>query len=133
MRSYAVAMLLIALAAPAAAQGDGPATFTQAQADQGAEIYRDRCALCHGANLANPEFGPSLNGARFKRRWGGQSAAGLFGYISHAMPPGQTGLLSADDYAAVMAYLIRANGGVAGPQPLPSDADALSGLVLPAG
>ena len=132
LRAGAIALMLLAMAAPATAQQGKPATFTQVQADQGAEIYRDRCALCHGANLANPEFAPSLNGARFKRRWGGQSAAGLFSYITHAMPPGQTGVMSADDYAAVMAYLIGANGGVAGPQPLPSDTKALSGMVLPA-
>lgn len=132
-RLGAVAILLLALAAPAAAQDGKPATFTQAQADHGADLYRDHCALCHGANLANAEFAPTLNGARFKRKWGGQSAAGLFGYITHAMPPGQTDVMSADDYAAVMAYLIGANGGVAGSQPLPADTEALSGLVLPAG
>ncbi len=133
MRRLRIALALVALAAPAAAEDGKPATFTQAQADQGADIYRDHCALCHGAGLANAEFAPTLNGARFKRKWGGQRASGLFVYISSTMPPGQTSVLSHDDYAAVMAYLIGANGGVAGPAPLPSDLRGLSTLVLPGG
>ncbi len=131
MRRAAAILCLLALAAPAVAQDASPATFTEAQADQGGDLYRDHCAQCHGANLADAEFGPSLNGARFKRQWSGQSAAGLFGYVTRAMPPGQAGLMSPDDYTAVLAYLIRANGGMAGPKPLPSDPDALSGLLLP--
>ena len=133
MKRLRIALALVALAAPAAAQDTKPATFTQAQADQGADIYRDHCALCHGAGLANAEFAPALNGARFKRKWGGQRAAGLFVYITAAMPPGQTGVLSHDDYASVMAYLIAANGGAAGPTPLPADLHSLSALVLPGG
>ena len=49
MRRLRIALALVALAAPAAAEDGKPATFTQAQADQGADIYRDHCALCHAA------------------------------------------------------------------------------------
>ena len=131
MRRAALLISGLLLAAPARAEDQRATPFTSAQADQGAEVYRDHCAVCHGANLDDAEFAPTLNGARFKRRWGGQSAAGLFAYMRSAMPPGQTGVLAPDDYAAVMAFLIRANGGTPGPETLPSDPEALGSLMLP--
>ncbi len=120
-------------ATSAGAEDERTAAFTTAQADHGQEVYNANCAVCHGANLENPEFAPSLEGAAFRRRWGGQSVGGLFAYVSGQMPPGQTGILAPDDYAAILAYLIRANGGQAGAQALPSDPSALADMTFPGG
>ncbi len=127
----ASALTGLALAAPAGAQGEAPASFTQAQADRGAETYAVNCSLCHGAKLNDGEFGPPLNGARFKRLWGGNSAAGLFLYLSASMPPSRTGTLRPEDYADLMALLFRANGAAPGEKPLPASAEGLSGLTVP--
>jgi hypothetical protein len=46
------------------------------------------------------------------------------------MPPGQAGVLNADDYADVIAYLLQSGGAAAGSQPL-APSGASSGQVLP--
>ena len=122
---------VLVLACPAGAQDAAIAGFTAAQADHGGEIYRDNCSQCHGPNLNDGEFGPSLNGARFKRQWVGNGAGGLFAYLRAAMPPTRTSVLRADEYADLMAFLFRSNGAAAGDKPLPSDPDALGALTIP--
>ncbi len=51
--------------------------------------------------------------------------------MSANMPPGQAGVLSSDDYAELMAFLLQAGGSRAGEKPLPADAQMLSALTLP--
>jgi mono/diheme cytochrome c family protein len=126
-----LACLLLLAAAPAALAEDGPAPFTQAQADRGGEVYAERCSSCHGPNLNDGQFGPSLKGARFKAKWGGKPAAELFDYLGKQMPPGQQGVLSGDDYAGLMAFLLEAGGAPPGARQLPGDAGALAGITWP--
>ncbi len=121
----------LAAAAPATAQDQAVATFTQAQADHGRDLYRDNCGMCHGPNLNDGEFGPSLNGARFKRQWSGNGVGGLFAYLTAAMPPSRTGILRPDEYADLIAFLFLANGADASAEPLPSTPDELSALTIP--
>jgi hypothetical protein len=47
------------------------------------------------------------------------------------MPPDRPGQLTAEQYAALTAYVIGRNGVPAGPTELPSDLDALGKLSLP--
>ena len=117
------------------ARAEPPAalSFTPAQADQGQQVYADHCGVCHGGHLDDGEFAPSLKGVRFKTHWAGKSVGALFSYVSAAMPPGQSGVLSAGDYAAVLAYVVQANGAAAGAAPLPADAKALSAMTVPNG
>ncbi len=125
-------IILALVGGPSAlAQDEAPAHFTAAQASRGADAYRDRCVLCHGANLDDGEFGPTLKGARFKRKWGGQSLAALFAYVSTTMPPGQTSLMGPEDYADVLAHILAGNGVAAGDTPLPSKTEALGPLTMP--
>ena len=133
LRGLALAGVLtgLAAAAPATAQDEAVATFTQAQADHGRDLYRDNCGMCHGPNLNDGEFGPSLNGARFKRQWAGNGVGGLFAYLTAAMPPSRTGILRPDEYADLIAFLLQANGATAGAKPLPTSADELSALTIP--
>lgn len=119
MRWVLAAFLAVALTGAGAALAQTPAaSFTAAQADQGGDIYADRCAACHGEHLDDGEFGPSLKGARFAKRWGALPAAALYAYVSRAMPPGLVGVLAPQDYDAVMAYIYQANGAAPGDQPL---------------
>ena len=100
---------LLAAVGVAAAQDAAPAAPPPGVADRGGDIYRDRCALCHGAHMDDGEFGPSLKSARFQRTWGKAGTAALYAYVSHAMPPGQVGQLSEQDYVDVVAYLFQIN------------------------
>ena len=103
---------------PALAQQAPAVAFTAGQASRGQDLYADHCALCHGPHLNDGEFGPSLKGARFARRWGALPAAALYAYVSRAMPPGQVGVLGAEDYDDILAYIYQANGAAPGDQPL---------------
>ena len=124
---------VLALAAGWSARADDARTavFTQAQADQGQDLYRANCASCHGGALNDGEFAPSLKGVRFKAKWSTQPVGALFGYIAANMPPGQAGVLGPDDHASLTAFLLQANGVPAGASPLPTDDKALAGLNWP--
>ena len=47
-------------------------TYTSAQAAQGKQAYEKACSACHGANLDDGEFAPTLKGVDFRLRWGGK-------------------------------------------------------------
>ena len=104
--------------------------FTAAQADHGGQVYSDHCASCHGANLNDGPFAPALKGAAFRTDWGGKTVGAFNTFLTAQMPPGQAGVLNADDYADVIAYLLRSGGAPAGSQPL-TPSGASSAQVLP--
>ena len=102
-------MLVSAQQAPAPA---GP--FTAAQADSGRQLYMANCAACHGAELAGP---PALKGQAFMGNWATQTTSALYEKV-RTMPPEAPGSLGPDNYAAVVAFILRENGQTAGNQPL---------------
>ena len=105
---------------PAGASATAPAAlFTDAQATRGEAVYRQSCGSCHGAAL-NGASAPSLTGPRFAASWGNPriSLDDLFFVISTTMPPRASNTVSAQDYAAVFAYILKANGYPAGTTPL---------------
>lgn len=122
---------LVLVGASLATAADAPAPFTHDQAERGGEVYAERCASCHGPNLNDGQFGPSLKGSRFRAKWGGKPAAELFDYLEKNMPPGQAGVLAADDYASLMAFMLEAGGAAAGDKALPGDQGALAGIAWP--
>jgi alcohol dehydrogenase (cytochrome c) len=91
-----------------------PFTFTQAQADRGAQVYDANCQLCHGAGLTGGSGGPPLNGQAFRVRWRTQPGDALFQFLREKMPPQSPGSLSDQEYADVMAYLVKTNGATPG-------------------
>ena len=126
----AAAAALIALAAtPAGAQGSGtggsggasaqpPAgAYTEAQAKKGQEAYEALCLDCH---VTTPHYGPP-----FAANWSGRTAYDLFVTTSTTMPQSDPGSLSAEDYVAIVAYMLKINGFPAGKQPLAADSAAL--------
>ena len=130
----AVLFMVAVMAAVQAAQQEpqlAGVTFTVAQAAAGEEAYAASCASCHGENLDDGEFAPPLRGADFRSRWGGQSLEPLFLYIEERMPPTAPGSLTADAVTEVLAHILEAGGLNATGSPLPSDPQALSGLMLP--
>jgi alcohol dehydrogenase (cytochrome c) len=127
----AAAFVLAARQAPLGAQTAVSPGYTAAQAREGEETYTQACASCHGAALDDGQFGAPLRGGAFLERWGGKSVESLFTYTATRMPPAGPGSLSADRYAAVVAYLLGRNGVAPGTRALPADADALRSMVLP--
>lgn len=91
--------------------------FTAEQANSGADVYASACQGCHTA--------ASHSGAPFLIRWQGRSVAELFAYVSTAMPKSDPGSLTPDEYAEVVAYLLKINRMPAGHSGLPADTATL--------
>lgn len=85
--------------------------YSDAQALRGRELYALQCRSCH-----TPE---SHTGAIFDSWWGGRLLSDLFEYVQERMPKNEPGSLTPQEYADVVAYLLRMNR-------LPSGSDELS-------
>lgn len=90
--------------------------YTDEQASKGETTFRNTCFNCHSIT----EF----NGPSFRRVWAGRPVYQLFDQLRNTMPLDNPGGLSREDYAAVVAYLLKLNQYPPGTTQLPSsDAD----------
>jgi S-disulfanyl-L-cysteine oxidoreductase SoxD len=94
--------------------------YTAAQAGRGADVYAGMCRSCHAP--------ASHSGPTFARTWNGRTLGELFRYVSEQMPKNDPGGLAPDQYADVLAYLLRMNAMPAGAAELPADAAALAAI-----
>jgi mono/diheme cytochrome c family protein len=110
------------VAAPAA-DGAPALTVGTQQVAEGATVYARSCAECHGARLEGFAHFPALVGPAFGNTWGDRPVGELHTYVVEQMPLGAGGTLSAEAYAAVVAFLLERNGVEPGEVPFdPSDA-----------
>jgi len=125
--------LLPAAGLPSAVQAQGlamsPDSAAAAAARQvavGEQWFRSACLECHAAR--------GLDNADFRLKWGGRSALDLFELIRSTMPDGKAGSLTPGTYAAIVSYLMKANGMTVGARRLSSDSSTLMSirLVFPA-
>jgi len=124
-----VPVVLLTIAVSSSAQT--PPAFTSAQSETGKAAYAQHCAACHGETLQGGQFGPSLKGPAFQRRWGGAPLSELFAYVRRSMPPAAVGQLDSATYTAVLARLMAENGAVPGQVALVADAAALEKMAVP--
>ncbi len=96
--------------------------YSAEQAAHGKDMYVANCISCH-AGMGNH------TGPVFRARWGGYSLQDLYSFISTNMPKNDPGTLSADDYVAVIAYLMQLNNMPAGKSALPVDTVALKAII----
>ena len=77
------------------------------QVQRGVGVFNERCAACHGAHLEGL-VGPRLAGpgAIVKHK----AVGDIFAFITKNMPYGAPGSLTHDEYAAVMAFILKKNG-----------------------
>ena len=104
--------------------------YTDAQAQRGQALFSERCASCHGDNLAGMDVAPPLAGPGFLGNWEGQSAATLANRIQTTMPLDQPGSLPMASVADITAYIFSKNGFPAGQAELPRQAGALGGVII---
>ncbi|SHE51195.1 c-type cytochrome [Devosia limi] len=112
-----------------AVSGAYAAGFTAEQATAGKTAYDSNCAQCHGFKLEGPEA-PGLVGMDVMQNW--DSAAGLYDFISVAMPPSAPGMLGEDAYLNIVSYIMSFNGAQPGETPMSADPDLLASISLPA-
>jgi len=99
--------------------------YTTAQSRGGSGLYAKDCASCHGEKLQGREQAPPLAGAEFIMKWADSSVGDLFDKMQTTMPADQPGRLSADQNAAILAYVLSANKFPAGAKALPADGEKL--------
>ena len=97
-------------------QSPADAIYTIEQATFGRSAYQANCASCHQADLRGQNEAPPLVGGDFLNTWGERTTQDLFDMISTTMPPGGGGMLGADRYASIMAYILQSNGATPGSQ-----------------
>ena len=102
--------------------------YAAAQAIRGKDVYARSCAACHGANFQPAPGVPPVKGAAFLANWRGKSVGDLYDYTRTNMPTGAGGSLPDDEYLAVVAFLLEANGFPAGGQPLDPDMEMLRAI-----
>lgn len=128
----AAVLAMVLLRSVAFAQTDAPAVFTQAQVDQGQQIYATSCASCHGVQLEGT-VGPALAGRDFIAKWSRPDHAvpALYHVLRTTMPRPAVASLSETAYLDVLAYILAKNGVASGDTPLAS-ADPLTAVRFPA-
>ena len=99
--------------------------FTARQASGGETSFQQVCEACHSIT----EF----RGGRFRLAWAGLTVGDLFQSISTLMPKDDPGVLSPEEYLAIISYLLRENGYPAGEEDLPTDTSALHYIRIVAG
>jgi S-disulfanyl-L-cysteine oxidoreductase SoxD len=92
--------------------------YTSQQAARGRDVYMGNCRSCH-----TPE---THTGATFNAVWNKRSLADLFSFVRERMPKNDPGTLSDEEYADVLAYLLRMNKMPAGKRELAPDSAALA-------
>lgn len=123
-RRFAIAVVLLALAAPsvhaqsakptqrktaagaAATKATPTGFYTLEQATRGGKVFASHCVVCHArADLSNPDF---------QLKWNGRTVYDLFERLQSTMPESDPGGLVTEEYADVVAYLMKLNGMPAG-------------------
>ena len=133
-RSAVLAVVLATCAALAAQQATqtrvaGSGVYTAAQASAGEKIYFDKCASCHGPDLAGIERAPALAGSAFMDTWRGRDLLRLRDRID-TMPPSAPKSLPDSDAAALIAFLLRMSELPSGATALPVDRATLATITL---
>ncbi len=132
--AMAIGMSAVGMAgqsANGAAPAGPPALFTDAQAASGEAQYRQSCAGCHGSALTGGTA-PALTGPAFEASWSDPrvTLADIFFLARTSMPPRASSSLSAQEHAAVFAYILKMNGFPSGPNPLAAASQELEAAHL---
>ena len=96
--------------------------YTEEQADRGRKAYDSQCARCHET--------ARFTGEAFIEAWQGQPAYALFDSIRTTMPEDNPNSLRPQQYADIVAYLLKLTGFPAGSDELPATSAALKAVRL---
>jgi mono/diheme cytochrome c family protein len=128
---FAFVLAALALAGAAVAQTtasvwDG--IYTEAQAARGDDGFAKHCASCHGASLTGTGEAPALQGAQFVSDFNGETVGDLFDRIRTSMPQDNPASLSRDQYADILAFMLKANSFPAGTRDLDRRSEYLKAI-----
>lgn len=106
--------------APAAPTSIADGVYSKAQARDGRKLFRTHCKSCHDRNYFGPVFAA----------WNGEPVGSFFAVLSSTMPESSPGSLAPEEYEAIFAYILDANGYAEGESPLQASAEGFAGLVI---
>ena len=115
-------LLAVSVGAQATKTSVKAGVYTAALADRGVVLFRSKCASCHAPNRFTDDF--------FYTSFAGKPLWEMFDVISDSMPEDNPGSLTKEEYADVIAYLLKLNNFPAGESELPTDKDALSAILM---
>ncbi len=100
--------------------------YTDAQAARGEAAYAVKCGQCHGGQLNGTGEAPALVGGEFISHYDEQSLGDLFDRVRTTMPMDNPKSLPREDYADILAFLLKANRFPAGDTALDRRSEMLS-------
>jgi mono/diheme cytochrome c family protein len=106
--SCALALLVSALHVTLGAQAKSVAEgiYSDAQAMRGMTVYVDKCAACHGEDLAGQAgIIPALTGDPWVMNWQGKTVGDLYDKIFMTMPALEPGSLKPEQAADLVSYI----------------------------
>lgn len=127
-----VALALVA-ASGAWAQNSGSVldgVYTDAQAARGQGAFGQSCSACHGTGLTGNGEAPALVGGEFISNWAGLTVGDLFERIRTTMPQDNPGKLSRNQYADILAFILKSNGYLAGQKELDRRTEFLKAIAF---
>ena len=102
---------------PATSRSTASGVYTEEQAARGRDTYAMQCKSCHTPM--------SHTGPTFASWWDRKPLSELYLFISVKMPKNEPGSLQPNEYADLVAYLLRMNDMPGGSEELPADSVAL--------
>ena len=96
--------------------------YTAAQAARGEETYMNMCVGCHAAG--------TYSTPAFREKWDRHPVSELYTLISETMPKQDPASLSPQEYAQLVAYLLKINDAPAGQTELGSDLERLKKITI---
>lgn len=121
--SLAGIALAFVWAAGMAAQGERSVkegVYTEEQSTRGHAVYAEFCANCHGDFAEGIDMSPALTGVTFSSNWTTLTLGDLYDRIRISMPSDRPGLLTPQQNADVIAYILKINQYPAAKTELPS-------------
>jgi mono/diheme cytochrome c family protein len=99
--------------------------YTDEQATRGRDTYQMQCKSCHTP--------ASHTGPTFASWWDRKPLSDLYQFVTTRMPKNEPGSLQPDEYADLIAYLLKLNDLPSGSEPLPADSVALKKIRIDVG
>jgi len=124
----AVAVVMFVSASGQSTKSVWSGVYSSEQATRGGDLYRIKCAECHGDDLEGRERAPALAGGAFGQRWDGATLKKLFERMEEMPPDDPAARLAPKQYADLLAFRLSANSIPAGTTALVADKDALAAI-----
>lgn len=115
-----------AVQAQSAAKSVWDGIYSEEQASRGAGVYSQRCGACHGVAMNGTGEAPALTGGEFVSHYDQMTVGDLYDRVRVTMPQNDPGALSRDEYADVVAFLLKQNGFPAGGAALDKRSEVLA-------